>query len=40
MGKVRKIKILEKNIATNNTNKLVIDNKKWEKTYRAIKILT
>ena len=39
-GKVRKIKILEKNIATNDTSKLVIDNKKWEKTHRAIKILT
>ena len=39
-GKVRKIKILEKNIATNDTSKLVIDNKKWEKRHRAIKILT
>ena len=36
---IRKIQTLEKkNIATNDTKKLVIYNKKWEKARRAIKI--
>ena len=35
---IRKIKTLEKNIATNDTKKLVIYNKKQEKTHKAIKI--
>ena len=35
---IRKIKTLEKNIATNDTKKLIIYNKKWEKARKAIKI--
>ena len=38
INEVRKIKILEENIATNDTKKLVIYNKEWQKTHRAIKI--
>ena len=35
---IRKIKTLEKNIATNDTKKVVSYNRKWEKTHKAIKI--
>ena len=38
INEITKIKTLEKNIATNDTKKLVIYNKKWEKTQKAIKI--
>ena len=38
INETRKIKTLEKNIATNGTKKQVICNKKWEKTHKAIKI--
>ena len=39
INEIIKIKTLEKNIATNNdTKKLVIYNKRWEKTHKAIKI--
>ena len=38
INEIRKIKTLKKNIATNDTKKLVIYNKKWEKTHKAIKI--
>ena len=38
INEIRKIKTLEKTIATNDTKKLVIYNKKWEKTHRATKI--
>ena len=31
INEIRKLKTLEKNIGTNDTNKLVIYNKKWEK---------
>ena len=36
--KIRKRKTLEKNTATYATKKLVINNKKWEKTHKAIRI--
>ena len=36
--KIRKRKTLEKNTATYDTKKLVINNKKWEKTHKAIRI--
>ena len=32
-NEIRKLKTLEKNIAANDTEKLVIYNKKWEKTH-------
>ena len=32
-NEIRKLKTLEKNIAVNDTEKLVIYNKKWEKTH-------
>ena len=35
---MRKLKTLEKNIATDDTKKSVIYNKKWEKTHKVIKI--
>ena len=35
--KKSKIKILEKNVATNDTKKLVIYNKKWEKNTQSNK---
>ena len=35
---IRKIKTLEKNIATNDTKKVVSYNRKWEKTHKAIEI--
>ena len=35
---IRKRQTLEKNIATYDTKKLVIYNKKWEKTHKAIRI--
>ena len=38
INEIRKIKILEKNIASNDTKKLVIYNKKGEKTQKTIKI--
>ena len=38
INEVRKIKILEENIATIDTKKLVIYNKEWQKTHKAIKI--
>ena len=38
INEIRKIKTLEKNMATNDTKKLVIYNKKWEITHRAKKI--
>ena len=38
INEVREIETVEKNIATNDTKKLVIYNKKWEKTHRTIKI--
>ena len=40
INEIRKIKTLEKGIATNDTKKLVIYNKEWEmeKNHRAIKI--
>ena len=38
INEIRKMKTFEKNIATNDTKKLVIYNKKWEKTHTAIKI--
>ena len=38
INEIRKIKALKKNIATNDTKKLVIYNKKWENTHRPIKI--
>ena len=38
INEIRKIKILEKNIAANDAKKQVICNKKWGKTHRAIKI--
>ena len=37
---IRKIKTLEKNIATNDTKKVVSYNRKWEKTHKAIEIQT
>ena len=38
INEIRKIETLEKNTATNDTKKLVIYNKKWEKTHKATKI--
>ena len=38
INEVREMETVEKNIATNDTKKLVIYNKKWEKTHRTIKI--
>ena len=38
INEIRKVKILDKNIATNDTKKLVIYNKKWKKTHKAINI--
>ena len=38
INEVREIETVEKNIVTNDTKKLVIYNKKWEKTHRTIKI--
>ena len=38
INEIRKIKTLEKNMATSDTKKLVIYNKKWENTHRAKKI--
>ena len=38
INEIRKIKTLEKNMATSDTMKLVIYNKKWENTHRAKKI--
>ena len=38
INEIRKIKTLEKNIAINDTKKLLIYNKKWGKTHRTIKI--
>ena len=38
INEIKKLKTFEKNIATNDTKKLVIYNKKWEKAHRAIKI--
>ena len=37
INELRKIKTLEKNIATNDTKKLVIYHKKWQKILKAIK---